>query len=79
MLTAYIRAALRQAAYDKLEDDSFYGEIRGIQGVYANAATLEECREELRRALEDWLLFSLANGFPIPAIGDVALKTTRVA
>lgn len=79
MLTEYIRAALRQAVYDKLEDDSFYGEIPGVQGVYASAASLEECREELRLALEDWLLFSLANGFPIPMLDGVELKTTRVA
>ena len=29
------------------DDGSFYGEISVCNGVYANAATLEECREQL--------------------------------
>ena len=79
MLTEYLSAALRRGAYDKLDDGSFYGEIPGVQGVYASAPTLEACREELRGALEDWLLFSLSNGFPIPELDGVALHITRVA
>ena len=42
MLTSYLRAAMRQARYEFVEDDgSFYGEIRAIPGVWANAKTLE--------------------------------------
>ena len=38
MLTQYIQAAMRQAKYEILSDDgSFYGEIPGFQGVWANA------------------------------------------
>ncbi len=44
MLNQYIQTALRQAKYEILIDDkSFYGEIPGFQGVWANAATLEDC------------------------------------
>ena len=47
MLTDYIRAAMRKASYEILPDDgTFYGEIPGFDGVYANADTLERCREE---------------------------------
>jgi len=57
MLTEYIQAALKKARYEILSDDSsFYGEIPGFSGVYANAGTLEECRSELREVLEDWIL-----------------------
>jgi hypothetical protein len=53
MLTSYIRAAMRQARYEIVEDDgSFYGEIPLIPGVWANAKTLEGCREELESVLE---------------------------
>ena len=79
MLTEYIAAALRRAAYDKLEDGTFYGEIPGIQGVFANESTLEECRRELQSTLEDWLVFSLANNFPIPSVDGVQLTATKVA
>ena len=48
MLSEYLRAAMRHAKYELLsEDGSFYGEIPDFQGVYANQATLESCREQL--------------------------------
>ena len=56
MLSQYIQTALRQAKYEILSDDgSFYGEIDGFQGVWANAATLEDCRNELAEVLEEWI------------------------
>ena len=48
MLTDYIFAAMRHAHYEILEDETYYGEIPGLQGVYANADSLEECRDELQ-------------------------------
>ena len=58
MLLEYIQAALRHAKYEILPDDgSYYGEISECNGVYANAKTLENCREELREVLEEWVLF----------------------
>ena len=48
MLISYINAAMRHARYEILADDqSFYGRIPNFDGVYSNAGTLEECREEL--------------------------------
>ena len=48
---------MRRAKYEILEDDGmFYGSIPELQGVWANADTLEECREELESVLEGWLL-----------------------
>jgi len=44
MIAGHVRAAMRNAGYELLEDGSFYGEIGGSQGVYANAETLEACR-----------------------------------
>ena len=58
---------MQQAAYEILSDDgSFYGEIPGFQGVWANAATLEGCREELQSVLEDWILVRVADHLPLP-------------
>lgn len=79
MLTEYIQAAMRRASYEKLEDGSYYGEIPGLQGVYADEPTLEACRAELQSALEDWIVFGLVNGFPIPPLDGVDLTVTRVA
>lgn len=79
MLTDYIRAAMERAQYEKLEDGSYYGEIPGLQGVYADGARLEACRVELQSALEDWILFGLANGFTIPPLDGIDLNRAKVA
>ncbi|MCC6365304.1 MAG: type II toxin-antitoxin system HicB family antitoxin [Bryobacterales bacterium] len=80
MLTAYIRAAMHQACYEILEDDgSFYGSIPAIPGVWANAQTLEACREELENVLEGWLLLSIADHSPIPEIDGNRIEIRQVA
>ena len=65
----YIDAAIGMAAHKVLDDDnSYYGEIPGLQGVCANADTLEECRQELREVLEGWIEPGLVLGHDIPDI-----------
>jgi predicted RNase H-like HicB family nuclease len=74
VLTEYINAAMRHARYEILPDDGgYYGEIPELPGVWANADTLEACREELREVLEDWIALGLAQGSPIPPIDGVAI------
>ena len=71
---------MRAAHYEILEDDaSYYGEIPGFQGVWANAPTLEECRAELAEVLEGWLLFKLADGDPLPIVDGLELNVKRAA
>ena len=79
VLSDYIRAAMGRAEYEKLDDGTYYGEIPGLQGVYANESKLEACRAELQSALEDWILFGLSNGFPIPPLDGIDLTTAKVA
>ncbi len=73
MLIAYIQNAMRMAKYEILEDGQFYGEIPGFNGVWAQAETLEECREELQSALEDWIILGLRLGHKLPAVGGLEL------
>lgn len=73
MLIEYVQQALRLAKYEILEDGSFYGEIPGFDGVWAQAQTLEDCREELRSALEDWLILGLRLGHPLPEVAGLRL------
>jgi predicted RNase H-like HicB family nuclease len=69
MLTAYIEAAMKKARYKILEDDgTFFGEVPEIEGAWGNAPTLEECREDLKEAIEGWLLVSFQHRLPIPVI-----------
>lgn len=72
MLTEYFRAAMRHAHYEILSDDgTFYGEIPGFQGVYANAETLEACRDLLEEILEEWILLRVARHLPLPVIDGI--------
>ena len=58
MLTAYITAAMTRARYRIIDDGTYFGEIPGLRGVWANAKTLEACGAELQEVLEDWLVVS---------------------
>jgi len=68
MLSEYIAKKLKEAVYEILKDGTYFGEIPGLKGVWANAKNLEDCREELRSALEDWLLFKIKDGDSIPEL-----------
>ena len=75
MIREYISIAMTGAQYETLSDDgSWYGEIPGFQGVYSNAATLEECRIELEEVLEEWLLFSISRNLDVPVVDGIELK-----
>jgi len=80
MLSEYLQAALRHARYEILRDDgTYYGEIPECPGVYANTTRLEECREELREVLEEWILFRVHRHLPLPVIDDIELTIKEVA
>ena len=68
MISEYIIKKLKQARYKILKDGSYFGQIPGLRGVWANARSLEGCREELRSALEDWILFKLKDGDTISGL-----------
>ncbi len=75
MLTEYLEAAMRRANYEILPDDStFYGEIPGFDGVYANSDNLETCRSELREVLEEWILLSISRHLSPPIIDGIELE-----
>ena len=80
MILQYVEAAMSRAHYEIVEDDhSFYGEIPGFEGLWANAPALEACRKELQETLEDWLLLSLRLNKPIPKIENLTLDVQQVA
>ncbi len=80
MLTKYIKAAMRQASYEILKDDkTFYGEIQGFDGVYANAGTLEACREELEEVLEEWILLRVSRNLSLPVVDGISLNIKELA
>ena len=54
-------AALNLAVFEKIQDEEpYYVEIPGLQGVWATGRSLEDCRRRLKQALEDWAAFPKA-------------------
>ena len=66
MLSEFITKKLQSARYKILKDGTYYGEIPGFRGVWANAGNLEDCRTELREILEEWILLKVRSGDKIP-------------
>ena len=71
-LSRYEKAALELARFDRLKDGSWYAEIPGFTGVWANSDTQDACREELREVLKEWLALKLRDGDDdIPVIAGI--------
>ena len=80
MITEYIQAAMKMARYEFLPNDKvYYGEIKDFKGVYATSKNLEDCREELREVLEEWILLSVRENLPMPLINNISLNIKKVA
>jgi predicted RNase H-like HicB family nuclease len=61
------------------ESEGYLGTIGGFQGVWAQADTLEACREELREVLEEWIVLGLKMGHLLPAVDGLTLTIQEVA
>lgn len=78
MLLDYIQKSLEKAEYKKLEDGSWFAEIQGFQGVWANGNNVEECRKELQEVLEEWLILKIKDNELIPKIEGAEIKIKEV-
>lgn len=78
MLTEYISAALRRALYKVIEDGSWFAEIPGLEGVWANGATVEGCREELQEVLEEWIILKIRDKDTTPSNGNREIHVSLV-
>ena len=79
MLSRYLTAAMRHATYELLDDGTFYGEIPVLGGVYANADTLEACRDELAEVLEGWVLLGVSMHQEITPVDGIEITVGQVA
>ena len=63
---------MEMATYEIIEEDtSYWGEISGLQGVWAKHQTLAGCQRELRESLSDWIALRLRLGLEIPEIASI--------
>lgn len=74
ILSDYLAEALRHATFKKLDDGAHCARIPGCEGLVVFGDTLEQSREELRSALEEWVLLGLKLGHALPVIAGIDLN-----
>jgi predicted RNase H-like HicB family nuclease len=74
MIIEYCHKAIGKAEYRKLEDGTWFAEIPGFKGVWANGDSVEECRKELINVLEEWLVIKLWDKNPIPTVDGLKIE-----
>jgi predicted RNase H-like HicB family nuclease len=79
MIIEYCQKAIEKAEYKKLEDSTWFAEIPGFRGVWANGKTVEECRRELLTVLEEWIILKLRDGDSIPEVDGFRVQITELA
>ena len=79
MIFEYCQKAIEKAQYKKLDDGTWYAELPGFRGVWANAETVEDCRKELISVLEEWIVLKLRDGDALPEVDGLSIQITRVA
>lgn len=73
VISGYLDSAMARAHYELIDGGAtVYAEIASLPGVYATAATVEECRAQLGEVLEEWLLLGLAMHHPIPSVVGIS-------
>jgi len=79
MILEYCDKAIEKAEYKKLDDGTWFAEIPGFQGVWANGNTVEACRKELITVLEEWLVLMLRDQNRIPELDGLRLEIREMA
>jgi len=79
MIFEYVQKGLERAQYKNLDDGTWFAEIPGFEGVWANAGTVEECRRELLEVLEEWLVLKIRDHDPIPELEGIEIRVREEA
>jgi predicted RNase H-like HicB family nuclease len=79
MIFEYCQKAIEKAEYKRLDDGTWFCEIPGFKGVWANAGNVEDCRKELISVLEEWIILKLRDGDVIPEVDGLSVEISRVA
>jgi predicted RNase H-like HicB family nuclease len=79
MIIEYCLKAIEKAHYREMNDGTWFAEIPGFKGVWANGVSIEQCRKELIEVLEEWLILKLRDKDPIPTIDGLKIEIREVA
>jgi predicted RNase H-like HicB family nuclease len=78
VLSEFINKKLASAKYKTLGDGSYFAMIPGAKGVWANAKSLKDCKNELREVLEDWLFLKVRDRERVPGFNFKIDRRTLV-
>ncbi|MGH9872663.1 MAG: type II toxin-antitoxin system HicB family antitoxin [Pyrinomonadaceae bacterium] len=79
-LDDYIDAALATARFERIEGgQKVYAEIPTCRGVWAQARTRQQVKEELRQVLKGWIELQLERGGDLPPIKGSVFKELTFA
>jgi predicted RNase H-like HicB family nuclease len=78
MIIEYCQKAIERAEYKKLADGSWFADIPGFQGVWANGDSVEQCRNELVTVLEEWLLLKVRDDDSVPDVAGLKVEIREV-
>ncbi len=74
IITGYCEAAMAYAEYAKMDNGRWVAEIPVYPGVWGDGVTRSEAAEELRSALEGWILLKLQDrDDDLPTIDGISL------
>lgn len=73
VIDAYIRAVMKHAFLEPVDGGAVAATVPQAFGVVALGGTEQDCLDDLRMRLEDWVCASLSKGDELPVIDDIDL------
>lgn len=65
---------MRSATYERMESGRWFASIPGFPGLWADGASIEDAREDLYSALDEWIaVHALIGQNQLPVIDGVNL------
>lgn len=75
LIKRYAALAARRAGVERLDDGSWYTEVRNFPGVWAQGDSEEEAIKELETAVRDWTLIKIQDkDRDLPVIDEIDLN-----
>jgi predicted RNase H-like HicB family nuclease len=75
LINRYAMLAALRAETERLQDGSWYAEIRNFPGVWAQGQTEEEAIEQLKTVVRDWALLKIQDkDRDLPIIDEIDLN-----
>ena len=79
MIIKYCQKAIESPEYKKRADGSWFADLNGFHGIWANGDSVEQCRNELVMVLEEWFLLKMRDGGSAPDVAGLKVAIREIA